>query len=115
MRRSLEMTIDGADQPESVHSANLSVDFFPAASTQLIRTRSPSTVICGAELDAPAGEVTGSTAGPACACSAIQAAHDADSVTAAIVDVRRFMAGIGPSPHPSSLDRRRGTRSRRQR
>ena len=50
-----------SDQPVAVRSANFSADFFPDRSIQLRTTRSPSTVICGTELSAPAGDASGST------------------------------------------------------
>src|SRR5215470_17357572 len=110
IRRSLEMTTAGVDHPEAVRSANLSVDFFPSRSTQLITMRSPSTVICGTELEAPAGDGSGSTESAALwAWSAAQAPSDAESEIATNVGVRRVMADIGLSPHLFSRDRRRGT------
>src|SRR5262245_24372459 len=108
------MTTDGADQPDAVRSPNLSVDFFPSRSTQLMTTRSRAPASCGTELDAPAGEGSGSTeSAPLWARSATHAPSDADSETATTVDVRRVMAGIGPSLHLFSRDRRRGMPGRR--
>src|SRR5215831_4459946 len=69
IRRSLETTIIGADQPAAVRSANFNVDFVPARSTQLSTARSPCTVICGTELFAPAGDVNDSSFSPAGACA----------------------------------------------
>src|SRR6185295_614933 len=72
---SLETTVIGDDQPVAVRSENLSDDFLPSRSTQLRTRRSPATVICGTELFAPAGEVTGSTFSAPGACAAAAAHH----------------------------------------
>src|SRR5215471_5003378 len=97
--RSLETTVIAGNQPLGVRSANFSVDFVPARSTQLSTTRLFCAVICGTELFAPAGDASASTLSAAGAW-ACPAAHQIAKTPNVKIQFRLVM--FDPNPPPSS-------------